>query len=213
MHRDPGATGSSYLIGPADIGQRLVAGVVATGSGGNSAEKRSKATDPVLPAPPSLQVAPRISGMPERGHKLTADPGTWTNSPTGYEYHWLRCNSDGTGCGAIAGAVGAGYLLASIDVGKRLVVEVVAVNAGGKSAPADSSASRVVTTPKCHVPKVVGLKLTAAKTKIRSRQCRVGAITRKSSSPTKRGRVLAQSPRPGRTLAEHGKVSLTVGKG
>ena len=210
----PAATGSSYQVGFGDIGRRLVAGVVATGAGGSSAEKRSSATNPVVPAPPSLQVAPTITGKAEKGHTLTADPGSWTNSPTGYLYRWERCDSNGANCGTITGAVKATYPLASIDVGKRLVVEVVAVNAGGQSAPADSSASPLVrTAPKCHVPKVVGLKLAAAKSKIRARQCSVGKITGKASSAAKKGRVLAQTPRPGKSLPNHGKVSLKVGKG
>lgn len=210
----PAATGSSYQAAVGDIGRRLVAGVVATNADGDSAEKRSDATDPVEPAPPSLQSAPTISGKAEKGQTLTAHHGSWTNSPTSYDYQWQRCDSGGANCANIAGAVGATYPLAGVDVGKRLVVEVVAVNAGGQSAPAYSSADPVVVgAEKCHVPKVVGLTLAKAKKRIRSRLCSVGRITRKSSSAAKRGRVLSQRPKPGKTLARRGKVNLTVGKG
>jgi hypothetical protein len=210
----PAATESSYQVGFGDIGRRLVAGVVATGAGGASAEKRSNATEPVVPAPPALQVAPTITGKAEKGDTLTAGPGTWTNNPTDYRYQWKRCDSNGANCGSITRAVTATYPLASIDVGKRLVVEVVAVNAGGQSAPADSSASALVrTAPICDVPKVVGLKLAAAKSRLRARQCSVGKITRKASNAAKKGRVVGQSPKPGRSLPNHGKVSLKVGKG
>ena len=209
----PAATGSSYQASAADVGQRLVAGVVATNAAGDSAEKRSDATDPVLPAPPSLQTAPTISGKAEKGQTLTAHPGSWTNSPTSYQYQWERCDSTGTGCSNIIGAVGATYALLGIDVGTRLVVEVVALDAGGQSAPAYSSDTPVVVGAECHVPKVVGLTLAKAKTKIRSRLCSVGRITKKASRTAKRGRVLSQSPKPGRALANRGKVNLTVGKG
>lgn len=210
----PAAFGSSYQVGAQDVGRRLVAGVVATNADGNSPEQRSNATGSVLPAPPSLQAPPTISGKAEAGGTLTADPGSWTNSPTSYRYRWERCNSSGADCASISGAVEATHQLAGTDVGERLVVEVVAVNAGGQSAPADSGASLVVKAQaECHVPRVVGLKLAAAKPKIRARGCRVGHITRKSSSAAKKGHVVSQSPKAGRTLAEGGKVNLGVGKG
>jgi beta-lactam-binding protein with PASTA domain len=60
---------------------------------------------------------------------------------------------------------------------------------------------------------VVGLKLKKAKARIRRRHCRVGKITRKTSSLRKKGRVLAQRPRAGRTLRRGAKVNLKVGKG
>jgi hypothetical protein len=196
------------------LGRRLIAGVVASNSSGPSAEKRSNATGLVVPAAPSLQFAPTIAGKAEVGRTLTAHPGSWTNSPTSYQYHWERCSASGANCTNISGAVGAAYPLAGSDLGKRLVVEVVAVNAGGQSAPADSSDSPVVAAaPKCHVPKVVGLKLAAAKAKIHARQCSVGHITRKTSSPAKKGRVVSQSPKSGRTIGDRGKVNLGVGKG
>lgn len=208
------ATGSSYQPGAADVGRRLVVGVVATNATGESAEKRSDGTDPVLPAQPSLQTAPTISGKAEKGQTLTAHHGSWDNNPTSYLYQWERCDSGGTNCTSITGAVGVTYTLAGIDVGKRFVVEVMAVNAGGQSLPAFSSDSPVVAgAAKCHVPKVVGLKLAKAKAKIRAELCSVGQISRKASSAAKHGRVLSQSPKPGRTLADRGKVKLTVGKG
>jgi len=66
---------------------------------------------------------------------------------------------------------------------------------------------------KCHVPKVVGKKLAAAKSRIKAAHCRVGKITKKKSSRKKKGRVLSQSPKPGKTLPAGSKVKLTVGKG
>jgi beta-lactam-binding protein with PASTA domain len=62
------------------------------------------------------------------------------------------------------------------------------------------------------VPRVVGKRLAAAKTRIRVAHCSVGKITRKHAAKAKRGRVIAQSPRPGRRLANHAKVNLTVGR-
>lgn len=209
----PAANGSTYQAGAVDVGRRLEVGVVATNSQGGSAEKRSSATDPDLPAPPALQIAPTISGQAEDGQTLTAHPGSWANSPTSYQYQWELCEAAGTDCGSIIGATSATYEITANDVGKRLVVEVVAVNAGGQSVPGYSSATPVVIAAvTCQVPKVVGLTLAKAKTRLRSRHCSVGRIRRKASRAAKRGRVLSQSPRPGRTLPDRGKVNVTVGK-
>ena len=65
----------------------------------------------------------------------------------------------------------------------------------------------------CVVPRVVGLRLAAARTRIRRAHCRVGKVTRKTSVRRKTGRVLAQSPRPGRRFAAGHKVALVVGRG
>jgi beta-lactam-binding protein with PASTA domain len=60
---------------------------------------------------------------------------------------------------------------------------------------------------------VVGLKLAKAKTRIRARHCRVGKITKVTSSQAKKGRVVSQRPKAGKTLRKGAKVALKVGKG
>jgi len=59
---------------------------------------------------------------------------------------------------------------------------------------------------------VVGLTLAKARTRIRAHHCRTGKIKRKAASRKKRNHVLAQSPRPGRRLANGARVNLTVGR-
>jgi len=79
-----------------------------------------------------------------------------------------------------------------------------------------ASAATTVTCPppvKCKVPRVVGLKLLKAKAKIRKAHCRVGKVRKKFSTRRKKGKVVAQKPKAGRTLAAGTKVALTVGKG
>jgi hypothetical protein len=66
---------------------------------------------------------------------------------------------------------------------------------------------------RCVVPRVVGLRLKKAKHRISKALCRTGKVTRKSSSLRKRGRVLAQKPRPHTRLKKGAKVSLVVGRG
>jgi hypothetical protein len=76
----------------------------------------------------------------------------------------------------------------------------------------DPSAVPRALAPPCRVPRVLGLKLAKARTRIRSRHCSVGKITRKRSTKAKRSRVIAQSPAVGRRLANHARVRLTVGR-
>jgi beta-lactam-binding protein with PASTA domain len=63
------------------------------------------------------------------------------------------------------------------------------------------------------VPKVVGLTLAKARTRIGKAHCKVGTVTRAYSSTARLGKVLAERPKPGTRLKNGAKVSLTVGKG
>jgi beta-lactam-binding protein with PASTA domain len=63
----------------------------------------------------------------------------------------------------------------------------------------------------CRVPRVVGLRLGAAKTLNRHRQCAVGAVRRVEAAERKLGRVVRQRPRPGTLLAHRARVDLAVG--
>ena len=64
---------------------------------------------------------------------------------------------------------------------------------------------------RCHVPRVIGLRLGAAKTRIRRAHCGVGRVT-KRVNPRRVGRVLKQTPRPGAVRARGAKVNLVVGR-
>ncbi|HUK95678.1 MAG TPA: PASTA domain-containing protein [Gaiellaceae bacterium] len=63
----------------------------------------------------------------------------------------------------------------------------------------------------CVVPKVVGRALPKARKMIVKAHCRVGKVTRKTSSRRLQGRVLKQKPKPGRRLPKGARVNLTVG--
>jgi glucose/arabinose dehydrogenase len=65
---------------------------------------------------------------------------------------------------------------------------------------------------RCRVPRVVGLRLATARTRIRRAHCRVGRVRRQRSSRA-RGRVVAQTPRPGARRARGTLVHLTVSRG
>jgi PASTA domain-containing protein/Regulator of Chromosome Condensation (RCC1) repeat protein len=65
----------------------------------------------------------------------------------------------------------------------------------------------------CVVPNVVGKLLAKAAVTLAKARCGVGTLTKKLSAAKSKGYVLAQAPKPGRTLPAAAKVNLTVGKG
>jgi beta-lactam-binding protein with PASTA domain len=59
---------------------------------------------------------------------------------------------------------------------------------------------------------VLGLKLAAAKTKIRRAHCSVGKVRRVRARRSLRGRVVNQSPRPGTIKRRNFPVKLAIGR-
>ena len=58
---------------------------------------------------------PVVTGTPQEGKTLTGDRGDWSNSPTDYNYAWLRCSKTGGSCAVISGAHATKYTLTSAD--------------------------------------------------------------------------------------------------
>jgi len=90
---------------------------------------------------------PIISGSAVEGATLTTTSGSWSGTPPfTFVYAWLRCDSGGASCAAIAGETGQTYVLASADVGSTIRVQVTATDASGPPAStAESLATAVVT--------------------------------------------------------------------
>jgi hypothetical protein len=95
-------------------------------------------------AAPVNEEPPTISGKPRVGQTLSASQGEWQGEPTSFFYQWLRCDSAALNCAPIADATGPQYLLTQADLGFRIRVEVVAVNADGASPAKRSGATGVV---------------------------------------------------------------------
>lgn len=70
-----------------------------------------------------------------------------------------------------------------------------------------------VLQPPCLVPNVRGTRLGTAAAAIRARHCTVGHVAYVGAAITKRGKVLRQSPAPGRRLGSNSKINLWLGKG
>jgi glucose/sorbosone dehydrogenase/PASTA domain-containing protein len=88
---------------------------------------------------------------------------------------------------------------------------VYRLQAEGRAARVDCPAA-AKPKPGCRVPRVVGLKLRAAKLRLRRSHCRPGRVRTKRAAVRKRGRVVAQSPRAGARRPAGAKVRMTVGR-
>jgi hypothetical protein len=137
-----GATSKTYTVTAADNGNALRAQVTASNADG----KATAASDHTgVVGAPANTLQPAILGDAFVGQELSATRGRWSNSPTSYSFHWLRCDADGSGCSRINGATGRTYGVRTVDVGNTLRVEVTATNANG-SGTAQSDATDVVKT-------------------------------------------------------------------
>ena len=124
---------------------------------------------PAMAAPPANTAAPTITGTARVGETLTAQNGTWSNSPTAFQYQWQRCNASGAACANVAGATAKTYLLTSPDADRTMRVRVTSINAEGavnaRSAPtavvAPSAAPRNTVRPTITGEPEAGGELTA----------------------------------------------------
>jgi subtilisin family serine protease len=67
--------------------------------------------------------------------------------------------------------------------------------------------------PPCVVPNVIGARLATAKARIKARHCRVGKVGYIRSTKKRKGKVVVESPKPGKRLGSNAKVNLWLGKG
>lgn len=119
-----GANQSSYVVKVADLGSQLTVAVTGTSAGFADKTVTSAPTSAVgsstFTAPGDVSVA----GTFAVGNTVSVDPGTWTPTPGGFSYQWLR---DGV---AIQNATTNSYLLTADDQGKVVSVEVTATRDG-----------------------------------------------------------------------------------
>jgi hypothetical protein len=144
-----GATRQSYTIASGDIGKRLRVRVTATNTGGTT--QATSAATSVVATPggkPASSSAPTISGSPVVGSKLVGAPGSWVgDAPIAYSYQWLRCDSAGNACNAIAGRTSSEYTPVDADQGKTLRLKVVARNSRGNADAFSTATDAVQASP------------------------------------------------------------------
>lgn len=84
---------------------------------------------------PMNLVAPAITGTAAVGATLTVHNGSWTGSPTSYEYQW-QISDDGLTGWADIGSTNQTYVVGGADEDKYLRAVVIAMNSNGPSSPA-----------------------------------------------------------------------------
>lgn len=137
-----GATNSTYTLVEADVGFVLTCTVTASNESGAGTPATSAGTAEIAADPPPVPEntdLPTISGIEQVDETLTCNPGTWTNTPTGYTYQW---EADGS---AISGATSSTYAVTSSEAGKVLSCVVTASNTGGAGTPAETMDTATIT--------------------------------------------------------------------
>ena len=102
---------------------------------------------------PENTAPPTISGTPTVGQTLTASNGTWSNSPTSYEYQWLRCNATGGSCVNVANGTQKTYTLVGADRAHTMRVKVTATNTDGSSSAQSAQTDPVAPATATGVPR------------------------------------------------------------
>jgi uncharacterized repeat protein (TIGR01451 family) len=139
----PGAENTVYSPGATDAGKALQCEVTVGNAGGSTvAVSVGEAIEP-FPAtlPPEIVLLPRVEGAQNTGSVDTCTVGSWSASPTGYAYQWLR---DGA---PVVGAQSSAYVLGAGDEGKVLQCQVTATNAGGSALALSLAGGTVAPTP------------------------------------------------------------------
>jgi hypothetical protein len=114
------------------------------------------AAPPAPPAPPANTALPTISGTSTQGQTLSVSNGTWSGSPTSYNYQWKACDSSGNNCTNISGASGSSYLLAAGDVGHTVRAAVTVTNASGSASATSAQSAAIQSAPTGGGATVVG---------------------------------------------------------
>ena len=121
-----GATKATYTLVAKDVSHTIGLTVRATDATGTSPAYSSLAGLVAPPGAPLVATAqPAIGGTAAVGSSLTVGAVTWTGTPTGTTYAWLRCNENGRLCTPIPSETTAAYEPTSADAGHVLVAEVI----------------------------------------------------------------------------------------
>jgi hypothetical protein len=133
-----------YLGGtPSPVGQGAGSGPLVYQNGQVMHTNTTYAIYWLPTARPEATTLPHIKGRARVGSKLSGSRGSWTFSPTGFRYQWLRCNAHGGSCSSIRHATHPAYKLTRADAGHRLRLRVTATNSAGSKAASSATSGRV----------------------------------------------------------------------
>ncbi len=119
-----GATASTYVPGPGDLGSAVRVEVTGTRPGFDAVVRESDPTAAVGPGDLVSTPTPQLGGSAAKvGVQLTALPGTWDEGVS-FGYQWTADGDD------IPGATSATYTPVPGDVGESIAVEVTGTRTG-----------------------------------------------------------------------------------
>lgn len=147
----PNGVGQTYVVRQADGGLRLRAQVDAINADGKTTAASDLTSAVPATGAPVNTVRPSVTGNAIVGSTLTAENGTWTNSPTSYTYQWVQCDHFGASCVEIPGATGKTYGVRFADTYGTLRVDVTAKNASGSTTRRSTPSDVVEPLPVIHV--------------------------------------------------------------
>jgi hypothetical protein len=139
--------------------------------------------------------------------KSGSGSGSVSSSPAGISCG-ASCNHDYAYATSVT-------LTATADAGDAFTGWSGACSGTGACTVSMTEAQSVTATfvaPECVVPKLKGKTLARARKALITAHCALGKV-KKAASTTKAGLVIAQSPRPGKHLADGAKVNVTLSKG
>ena len=144
--RSVGSNRTTYRLQNADAGSTIRMSVTAKNAyGKDKATSSPTGVVAALGLAPAATAAPQIGGVPRDGQTLVASVGSWTNSPTRYDYQWFRCDTNGNNCGGFGGG-SSSQKLSSSEVGRTIRVTVTARNQFGTSKATSDPTAVVVSS-------------------------------------------------------------------
>jgi len=140
---------SRYTVTSKDPGHKLFCVVTAENGGGKGT---SESAAFVIPEgggqPPKDEKPPAIMGAGAAGEELECSEGQWSNSPTSFEFQWVRDKTPSNPGVSIPGATKARYRVQTADEGHTLTCQVKANNKFGSGEAESQTVSIAGEKPK-----------------------------------------------------------------
>ena len=133
----PGATAQTFVIPGSAAGQTITVAATGSETGYGSTTLTSAATTAVTGGALSGPT-PTITGNPQVGATLTANPGTWAPAPVTLGYQWAAGGTN------ITGATSSTLVVPATALGKAITVAVTATKSGFANQTKTSAATIAV---------------------------------------------------------------------